>query len=241
MDFHQALNVHFPQALSEAVFIQRSYDALLSHGFSEANAIACVSVCRDEITRSLVDSIQNLWGEAFNFSSLGGMLFLGKTGFSAAHRHAPVHEGRERYLYFVMAHTAIDRHGQVGVCNRAGRSEPSGACGALIAFREELLQRTLKVTLDMDDIEQSLLKQRLLRKIPYGEVPELAELTRTAYGVILEDVERLVDITVNPAVNEYAILSGIQIHGPDKAQYIWPGEMYVVKNGERCLLGLSEI
>ncbi len=95
MDFDQALNVHFPRALPEGDFLQRSYDALQGHGFSDKNSIACVSVCRDEITRSLVDGIQKIWGEAFNFSSLGGMLFLGKTGFNAAHRHAPLYQGRE--------------------------------------------------------------------------------------------------------------------------------------------------
>ncbi|CAF4120736.1 unnamed protein product, partial [Rotaria sordida] len=30
-----------------------------------------------------------MWGQAFICGSLGGMLFCGKTGFSAAHHHAP--------------------------------------------------------------------------------------------------------------------------------------------------------
>jgi hypothetical protein len=87
--------------------------------------------------------------------------------------------------------------------------------------------------LDLDDIEQSLLKHRLLRKIRYGEVPELAALTKAAYNVIVADLEHMVEITVNPAVSDYAILSGIQIHGPDSKQYIWPGKMYAVNNGVR--------
>ncbi len=238
MDFQQALNLHFPQALSEEAFIQRSYDALLRHGFNGQNSIACVSVCRDEITRSLVDSIQAVWGEAFNFSSLGGMVFLGKTGFTAAHHHAPADQGRERYVYFAMAHIAIGKRGQVGICNRAGRSGPSGACGALIAFREEILKGRLNIELDMEDIEQSLLKQRLLTKIPYGEIPDLVKLTQITYRVIVEDFQHMVKLTVNPAANDYAILSGIQIHGPECAQYVWPGEMYVMKAGERSLLVL---
>ncbi len=239
MDFQQSLNTHFPEAFPENDFVRRSYDALSAHGFNDENAIACVSVCRDEITRSLVDNIQKVWGEAFNFSSLGGMLFLGKTGFSAAHHHAPVHDGREHYVYFAMPHIAIDEYGQVGVCNRAGRSKPSGACGALIAFREEMLSGTLDMELDMDDVEQSLLKHRLLRKIRFGNVPELAELTQIAQSVILEDLEHVIEITVDPAVSDYAVLSGIQIHGPDRTQYIWPGEMYVVKGGERRALVLD--
>jgi hypothetical protein len=240
MNFQQSLNAHFPNAFTESDFVKRSYDALFSYGFNDENSIACVSVCRDEITRSLVDNVQKVWGEAFNFSSLGGMLFLGKTGFSAAHHHAPVYNGREHYVYFAMAHIAIDSHGEVGVCYRPGRSAPSGACGALIAFREEMVNGDLDMKLDMDDVEQSLLKHRLLRKIRYGDVPELASLTKIAHSVILDDLEHMVKLTVDPSVSDYAILSGIQIHGPNREQFIWPGERYVVKNGKRSTLELGE-
>lgn len=231
MDFQQSLSTHFPDAFSEGDFVSRSYDALSVYGFNAENSLACVSVCRDELTRSFVDNIQSVWGDAFNFSSLGGMIFLGKTGFFAAHNHAPVDQGREQYVYFAMAHVAIDGNGEVGICNRPGRSEPSGACGALIAFREELVNGTLDLKFDLDDIEQSLLKHRLLRKIRYGEVPELAVLTKTAHRVIVEDLEHMIEITVDPLVSDYAIVSGIQIHGPDSEQYIWPGKMVVMKNG----------
>jgi len=238
MNFQQTLQAHFHHTFPAEDFIRRSYEALLAFGFNQENTLACVSVCRDEITRSLVNHIQKVWGEAFNFSSLGGMLFLGKTGFLAAHQHAPVDHGRERYVYFAMPHIAIDRNGQMGVCQRTGRSEPSGACGALIALRTEMLQGQLTVELDLNDVEQSLLKQRLLRKIQYGEVPELVKLTQIAYRAIFEDLEHMVALTVDTSVSDYAILSGIQIHGPDQAQYVWPGEMYVVKAGQRSTLGL---
>ena len=111
MNFQRALDAYFPNAISEAVFVSSSYDSLELQGFNNANTIACVGVCRDEITNSLLEKLQKVWGEAFNFSSLGGMLFLGKTGFTAAQHHAPVDGGRERYVYFALAHIAIDvRH-----------------------------------------------------------------------------------------------------------------------------------
>jgi len=236
MDFQQALDIHFPGAIPEADFVKSSYDALCGHGFNDRNTIACVGVCRDEVTRSLLDRIQEAWGEAFNFSSLGGMLFLGKTGFLAAHYHAPVDDGRERYVYFAMPHTAIDEKGEIGVCYRPGRPGTSVACGALEAFRQEMLEGSLDLELDLDDIEQSLLKHRLFGQIRYGDVPELVTLTKLAYDVIVEDLERLVELTVDTSVSDYAILSGIQIHGPDRKQYIWPGAMYAVVNGQRTVL-----
>ena len=240
MKFRQILDAHFPGTITEADFVISSYKALSVHGFNDENTIACVGVCRDEITRSLLDSIQKVWGEAFNFSSLGGMLFLGKTGFSAAHHHAPVDEGRERYVYFVMAHIAIDKKGEIGVCYRPGRPGSSGACGALIAFREEMLDGSLELELEMDDVEQSLLKHRLFRKIRYGDFPDLVTLTKIAYEVILEDLEYLIESTVDTTVSDYAILSGVQIHGPDREQYICPGAMYVVKNGQQDELVLAD-
>ncbi len=240
MNFQQSLDIHFPASIPETDFVSSSYDALCRHGFKNENTIACVGVCRDEITRSLLDSIQKAWGDPFNFSSLGGMLFLGKTGFSAAHHHAPVVDGRERYVYFAMAHIAIDNDGGVGVCYRPGRPGPSGACGALMAFREEMLDGGLSLALDPDDIEQSLLKHRLFRKIKYGDIPDLVALTKIACGAILDDLEHMVALTVDASVSDYAILNGIQIHGPDRQQFIWPDAMYVMKNGKREALILTE-
>ena len=110
-----------------------------------------------------------------------------------------------------------------------------------MAFRQEMLDGNLTLELDLNDIEQSLLKHRLFRKISYGDLPDLVALTKIAYGVILEDLEHLVKLTVDPSASDYAILSGIQIHGPDKAQYIWPGAMYMVKNGQRNEVFLADV
>ncbi len=239
MNFQQTVETHFPGTLSETEFIVNSQAALTEWGFNAENSIACVGACRDEITRTLIDKVQDAWGEAFNFSSLGGMMFAGKTGFSAAHHHAPIENGREHYVYFAMAHIAIDQNGDIGVCYRPGRSEPSGACGALIAFRQEMLSGDVALTLDWDDVEQSLMKQRLLKKMKYGEIPDLLALTKTAYEVILSDLKHLIAETVDVAVSDYAVLCGIQIHGANKEQFVWPGEMYVVKNGQRSAITIS--
>ena len=232
MNFQQMLNLHFPNTLTEAQFIEDSHRALNVYGFYGPNSISCVSVCRDEITYPLVDKIYQTWGEAFNFSSLAGMLFLGKTGFNAAHHHAPTIEGRERYVYFAMAHIAIDADGEIGRCQRPGQHETSGACGALMAFRNEMLDGQLNIELDPDDIEQSLLKHRLFPKIKYGDVPDLITLTKITWQTITEDLERIISLTVNLNHSDYAVLTGIQIHGSEN-NYVWPGTLYAMVNGQR--------
>ncbi len=239
MNFKQTLAKHFPKAMPEADFVSRTYQALFKHGFNRLNTIACVSVCRDELTYPLVDKIYHTWGEAFNFSSLAGMLFLGKTGFSAAKHHAPETDGRERYTFFALPHIAIGAKGEIGLCYRPGRREASNACGALMAFHQEMVSGHLSLELDPDDIEQSLLKQHLFRKIKYGEIPDLISLTKLTHETILEDLERMISLTVDPTRSDYAVLSGIQVHGPEKVNYIWPGLVYTVIAGQRHDLPLG--
>lgn len=239
MSFEAALSTHFANALPAEEFVKDSYEALRSHGFEALNTIACVSVCRDELTYPLIENIRHIWGEAFNFSSLAGMLYLGKTGFTAAHHHAPNEDGHERYVYFALPHIGIDAAGQIGNCQRSGRKETSHACGALVSFQQELTSGSLRLELDPDDLEQSFLKPRLLRKLTYGQVPSLVDLTKIAQTTILEDLERMINYTVDTTRNHYAVLTGIQIHGPEEKTFVCPSVMYVVVNGKRQELALS--
>jgi hypothetical protein len=230
----------FPEAIPQARFVARSYEELQRHGFLAENTIAFACVCRDEITLPLVEDIQRTWGEAFIFSSLGGLPVLGKTGFLAAQQHAPIDEGGlERYVYYALPHIAIGPHGEFGVYFRPGRQKASHACGALMAFQHELESRSLQLAPDPDDIEQSVLKRHLLGKLRYGDVPDLPSLTRIAHAVILEELERMIHLTVDPTRSDYGLFTGIQIHAPEGQHFVWPGAAYVVKGGNK--VSLSEV
>jgi hypothetical protein len=229
----------FPETVPQNGFVARSYEALHRHGFRAENTIAFASVCRDEVTLSLVEDIENTWGEVFMFSSLGGMLTLGKTGFLAAQQHAPVDEGgRERYVYYALPHIAIGPNGEFGVYFRPGRPKASHACGALMAFQHELQSRSLQLAPDPDDMEQSVLKQHLLRKLRYGDVPNLLALTKIAHDAILEELERMIQLTVDSTRSHYGLFTGIQIHVPEGRHFVWPGAAYMVMDGKR--LDLSD-
>ncbi len=237
MGFQESLNEHFPGAVPEADFVNRTVALLSGSGFTPENTIACVSVCRDEITQPLLQKVRTAWGEAFNLSSLAGMLFLGRTGFTAAAHHAPNAGGKERYVYLAFPHIAIHIDGQVGVCKRGGRKELSTACGALFAFQKELASGKLSVGLAFDDVEQSLIKIRLIQEIPYGQVPDLLTLTRAALKVIQDDLERFIGLTVDPAQSDHAVFTGIQIHGPD-GNYIWPDRCFQVVDRAKTVVSL---
>jgi len=134
MAFEDILKRYFDRVSTEADFVEKAYIALNKFGFNADNSIACVGICRDEICQSLFEEVNKTWGYAFNLSSLAGMFFAGKTGLMAAMHHSPIVEGKERYVFYAMPHTALDTEGRIGKCKRTGRPGESIACGALNVF-----------------------------------------------------------------------------------------------------------
>lgn len=239
MKFEVKLRELFDPLYGEVDFVKRTYEALKAHGFSDANTIAATCICRDEISQTLRSIIKHMWGgDAFNLSSLAGMFFAGKTGLLAAMHHAPVVENRERYVFYALPHIAIGSEGRIGVCKRAGREGESIACGALNAFQKEMAGGRLNLSLESEDVEQSLVKQRLLREIPYGHVPDLLELTKITQKAVHADLENVINKIVDTGKSDYALITGIQIHGPEN-NYVWPSSLYAMVGGEKRIIGLK--
>lgn len=233
MPMSTAITEEFPGAVAADRFVSDTRELLAPHGFDADNTIACLGACRDELARPLASLVVRAWGEAFNFSSLAGLLTLGRTGFAAARGHAPRAGGRERFVFITTPHIGVDAGGTVGRVQRPGQEQPTAACGALVALAEELSAGGLRTELDVDDVEQSLLRRRLepLLKEP---APGIAEITRVARRAILEDLERLIAAADMSDV-DYAVFSGVQIHTPER-ELVWPADAYVVTGGRRVEL-----
>ncbi|MBW2735953.1 MAG: hypothetical protein JRH20_26510 [Deltaproteobacteria bacterium] len=233
MDFADAVEQHFPGSLDEGRFVEQTREVLGPFGFTAANTLAIVGVCRDELCRTLRLAVQRAWGEAFDITSLAGMVNCGHTGLKAAHRHAPIEEGRERYVYIVMAHIGIGEGGELGHSRRAGRPGLSSACGALSGVLAELQSGRVDTVLHWDDIEQSLLRRRLIDRLPWGATPNLAELTHTAHTLVREELEELIAVAADASKADYAIFTGIQIHGLNGEQLSWIHRPYAMVEGKR--------
>jgi hypothetical protein len=231
MGFEDVLKTNFGEVYTEVDFVKKTYHALRKFGFDDDNTIASVCICRDEIAQTVKSIIKHTWGEAFNFSSLGAMFTAGKTGLKAAMHHAPKVDGKERYVFYITPHIAINEEGKAGFCQRKGIKE-SSACGALCLFLQELNEGKLNITIDEEDIEESLLKRRLLKEITYGYIPDLLELTKIARKIIQTDLENVIEKVVDTTKNDYALITGIQVHGPDK-NYVWPSTCYAIVDGLR--------
>lgn len=230
MTYMDVLLSSFPNALREEEFIKRSYSILEQVGFKSENTIACVCCCRDEISQTLPLLIRDFWGEAFNLAGLGGLFSAGRTGVQACLHHSPYEAGKERYVFYIMPHIGIDKEGNWGKVNRKGQQLASTSCGALFGFWTEIKEGKIKTAIDERDLEMCYLRIRLLRKLRFGHLPDLLELTLAAHQVTIEDMEDDLRSLIDPQKADYALFSGIQINAPTQ-NYIAPITTYVMIEG----------
>eukprot|EP01095_Lingulamoeba_sp_RSL-Kostka_P016875 TRINITY_DN8465_c2_g1_i1.p1 TRINITY_DN8465_c2_g1~~TRINITY_DN8465_c2_g1_i1.p1 ORF type:complete len:243 (-),score=60.85 TRINITY_DN8465_c2_g1_i1:150-878(-) len=230
MSFQEYLEETYPNAEEYNEHLNKIKNVLNSeeYNFTDENSIASIASCRDELVKPITKLIEKHYGEAFNLCGLAGFLFCGKTSLEAFYAHTPS-AGTDKFIFFLYPHIGINDNG-IGKCTRVGIEE-SLACGALCAFRNELINKNVSVQLDHLDIEQTVLKQRLTSIIPYGDVPDLVTLTGMAHDMIVDDLDKLINMTINKESEyEYCVFSGILIHGPDFSNYIQPIKSYYVSS-----------
>jgi hypothetical protein len=220
----------FPGAIPAEEYMKRSAEALGPYGLVPEETLPLVGLCRDELTAELTRLVSNTWGWPFRIGSLGAMLFLGVSGLSAALAHAPAGGGRLRVVVYVMPHVGICSDGRVGAVNRDGQANSTAACGALMRFRGELAEGRVHSGLDQYDLEMSLVRQRLLRAVTYGRVPDVVEITTIARDVILEDLVHTAERVPGWCEADVAVFSGIQIHTRD-GDMVAPGRSFLRQAG----------
>uniref|UniRef100_B8HXE3 Limiting CO2-inducible protein B/C beta carbonyic anhydrase domain-containing protein n=1 Tax=Cyanothece sp. (strain PCC 7425 / ATCC 29141) TaxID=395961 RepID=B8HXE3_CYAP4 len=232
--FYETLQAKFPGALPLSEYLQQTRAALEPYGFDDQNTMGMVLACRDEITEPLLHGVIEHWGKTFNCCSLGGFMIMGKTGLAAATHHLPLIDGVRRFVFYAMPHIAISQAGEIGIVNREGLEKSSHACGALSEIVKELSQGHLNLQTDMQDLEQSIIRQKLLSALRYGEQPDLVDITKLACRVIFSDVSQLLE-NLDPKLYMYAVMTGIQVHGPMDTQWIYPQEAYVMASDRHSM------
>ena len=101
----------------------------------------------------------------------------------------------------------------------------------------------LQLELEIEDNLSLIEKEIALAKkrFPWVQMvvlPELFALTELVGDLILEDLERTVEATVDTVRADYAVLAGIQIHGPE-GTYVQPRTMYTVVDRQRREIELA--
>jgi hypothetical protein len=136
-DFDTSVRTFFPGAVPNSVINLRVTKKLKDRDYRPYNTILGSSLCSDEIDSTALSLVQNLQrsltlkndGGVFNLGGLGGVPFVGKSGFGAFLSHVPVN-GKVVILYG--PHVGISNEGVVGKVERVGQSNPSTSCGAAV-------------------------------------------------------------------------------------------------------------
>ncbi|MCF6199229.1 MAG: hypothetical protein L3J67_07510 [Hyphomicrobiaceae bacterium] len=229
---------HFPNPVSETDFIATSASALSTVGFSSDNTLPIISVCRDEICASFVNTVETQWGKSFTLGGLGGLPFGGKTGLGAAAHHAPDTHDRERIVVYALTHIGFGPEAEVGGCVRPGMEHLNAACGALVAYSGHVVAQDKAVNkIFTDDGEYGLLIHRM-EKMAKPENHTLIDVTNAALSVIQQDITALTEKVFNKDKVDYAVFTGTQIHLPDQ-NLVQVSDSWIIMNGERQEIDLS--
>ena len=222
--------------MTETDFVQYTFEALFPQGFNSTNTVACVGICHDELTRSFRKATSKVWGEAYDLSSVAGVLFLGEQSQKSRDSFGnPIDPDQPHYVIYTMPHISINNNGEVSLCQRPNRTGSASACGALIAFQRELANGYMSVELDPYDKKKNRHKQALFHKVKSGQIPSIINLVKLTSRIVMEDLKQMIALVAdeNPSITDtnlhtYAIYSGILIHTPDRQNYVWSDESVVV-------------
>ena len=129
-----AISKYFPGALRGRIVAEIVFRKLDSLGFTDDNTLFADCSCPDEINHNdvgedITSLFQHRWGEIFPLSGIGGLPFVGKTGWAAFSSHTPK-DGNIMILF--APHVGVDCDGNVGKVHRPGIKDTTTACGAAV-------------------------------------------------------------------------------------------------------------
>lgn len=231
MGFERFIEQEFPGAMPAIAFVSRAQDALSRVGLRPDASLPLLVLCPDEITDPLRHEIHRVYGPPFEAASLAGVPSLGRTGTAAAASHVPIVGGRGRLVCFTMAHMAVGPEGEPGWCRRPGRGEPSVACGALVALMGALAAGGTAGGDPAADPQQSWLADRLASGLADLATGDLVGITRRTADVAHETMAGLLAEAIDPLTMDYALVSGIQLHGPHDREYVQATRAIAVVDG----------
>ena len=230
--FQASLSRSFPGALTAHQYLERVERTIEPLGFTKERTLPLVSICRDELTATFFDDIEDRCGLAFTLAGLGGIPALGRTGWGAAFSHVPNVAGRGCVLVFGFPHIGIETDGTIGVTHRRNQLLPTATCGALASIFQRSQDGTLPAEIDMDDFEVTKLALRLVD--PRMPPASLVDLTIAALEALEVDLWKALDSSKIADSHDIAVWCGVQIHGHDGEDWIWPRDAwYCGSDGHR--------
>eukprot|EP00565_Helicotheca_tamesis_P001318 CAMPEP_0185728822 /NCGR_PEP_ID=MMETSP1171-20130828/4227_1 /TAXON_ID=374046 /ORGANISM="Helicotheca tamensis, Strain CCMP826" /LENGTH=376 /DNA_ID=CAMNT_0028397569 /DNA_START=58 /DNA_END=1188 /DNA_ORIENTATION=- len=234
--FDASLSRYFPGSLPNSDIAQRIASTLRKRDYRPYNTLVGSSLCSDEINdtpQSLATDIQKKLvdikdGGVFNLGGLGGMPFVGTSGFGAFLSHCP-NSGKIFILFG--PHVGISQEGVVGKVERIGVSKPSTSCGAAVgAYKAIMAGADVTATSTSSDFQEEYIIEKLKEKLgPLADMEgkggdeAVAHITKKMFDMVVELMLANVGAAVAKdgfwnKVTEVSLLGGIVVnrgHGPN--------------------------
>jgi len=203
-----------PGAMTGREVMRRALWALQPHGVYKDNTIYGQSVCSDEINGDrghLTTLMTQYYGRVFNLGGIGGLPYVGETGFGAFSHHVA---DNGNVLIVFGPHIGFSMDGEAGKFLRRGQASCSTACGAVIAAYNQVMGGGYYVNHDKQDLQQCRLRHLLkpsCREVADDSHPMVA-LVRKAYKAVEQEMLAIVNTNFGPG--KLVLLGGIQINMP---------------------------
>jgi len=227
-----SLKEHFPGFKSNEDVVKFSQAVLqVKYGFTTRNTLYGQSIGADEanhVMGELADQMRHTWGHVFNLGGIGGIPFVGKTGFTAFSHHVPDNGN----LFVVYApNIGMSPNGELGKLLRHGQNKLTLTCSSAIDAYNSTLKGE-KVSDGPTHDMMAHLKRALAGKataISKAKVP-MAALAREMFEISDKQMRDIVNFGYGNGW--LALLGGIQINlSSPLASVFLPLKFTVAKSG----------
>ena len=227
--FDKSLKQYFPGSITSSETASRVALELFGRNYRSSNILIGSSLCSDEINYTAESFITKLQkklidpenGGVFEVGGLGGLPFVGKSGFGAFLSHCP---DQGKILLVFGPHIGVSESGVVGKVKRLGLERESGACGAAIGAYKQIAAASDSQSNNIFDLEEEYiitnLKERLgvlSDKERQGGDAMISLVTAKMYEIILElTLKEIQSAISNPdfwtKANEITLVGGVVIN-----------------------------
>ena len=218
-----SLHPDLPRAVRLPEFLDVAAATVAPLGFTAANTLAAVSICRDELTQHLMADVEQRWGPPFGLGGLGGVPVLGRTGWGACLSHVPEDAGRGKLLVFGLPHLGLGPRGSVGESLRRGQVAPTPTCGALNSILATWggQAATIDGEAALADQEADLLRRLVAAELD-GPPADIVEITRAAAAAVVKEMNAQLEALAPWDRMDVALFAGMQVHLPDDVDHVVP-------------------
>jgi len=229
----KSLTAHFPGYSQNADLVKFSQTILqVKYGFTQKNTLYGQSIGADEanhLSGELSDQMRHCWGHVFNLGGIGGIPFVGKTGFTAFSHHVP-DDGNLLILYG--PNIGVSPKGELGKLLRDGQHSLTPTCSSAIKAYQAVLKGEAipdGPTPDMMIHLKRALKGRA-QAISKDKDP-MAKLVREMFDVSDKTMRDIINFGYGSGW--LALLGGIQINlSSPLASVFLPLKFTIAKKGE---------